>query len=127
MDRINISEIQLNQLEYCILEETIILPVTTVRVSVPKLTMNTNSSKTYANSSILINDNACKPKKMSAIELSTGIQIKVFSNLSSSNSVKRRIKTENPLTYEYYIPKGTQMIACFMDNNINDGYLTNFI
>ena len=88
MDRINISEIQLNQLEYCILEETIILPVTSVRVSVPKLTMNTNSSKTYANSAILINDSACKPKKMSAIELSTGIQIKVFSNLISSNSVK---------------------------------------
>lgn len=127
MDRINISEIQLNQLEYCILEETIILPVTSVRVSVPKLTMNTNSSKTYANSAILINDNACKPRKMSAIELSTGIRIKVFSNLISSNSVKKRIKTEKPLAYEYYIPKGTQMIACFMNNNVNDGYLTNFL
>ena len=64
---------------------------------------------------------------MSAIELSTGIRIKVFSNLISSNSVKKRIKTEKPLTYEYYIPKGTQMIACFMNNNVNDGYLTNFL
>ena len=25
------------------------------------------------------------------------------------------------------IPKGTKMIVMFMDNNINDGYLTNFI
>lgn len=127
MDVNNITNIEVNQLEYCILEETIILPVTHVRVNVPKLTLNTTSSRTFPNTSILVNDVACKPKRMTAVELSTGIRLKVFSNLASSNSVKKRVKTKKPLTYEYYIPKGTQMIACFMNNNINDGYLTNFI
>lgn len=127
MDVNNITNIEVNQLEYCILEETIILPVTHVRVNVPKLTLNTTSSRTFPNTSILVNDVACKPKRMTAVELSTGIRLKVFSNLASSNSVKKRVKTKKPLTYEYYIPKGTQMIACFMNNNINDGYLTNFL
>lgn len=127
MDVNNITNIDVNQFEYCILEETIILPVVSVKVNVPKLTINTESAKIYPRTSILVNDIECKPKRMNAIELSTGITLKVFSNLSSSNSVKKRIKTKNPLTYEYYIPKGTQMIACFMNNNINDGYLTNFL
>ena len=127
MDVNNITNIEVNQLEYCILEETIILPIKTVRVKVPKLTIKTESSRTFPNTSILVNDTECKPKRMNAVELSTGISLKVFSNLSSSNSVKKRIKTKDPLTYEYYIPKGTQMIACFMNNNINDGYLTNFL
>lgn len=127
MDVNNITNIEVNQLEYCILEETIILPVKKVRVKVPKLTIKTESSRTFPNTSILVNDAECKPRRMNAVELSTGISLKVFSNLSSSNSVKKRIKTKKPLTYEYYIPKGTQMIACFMNNNINDGYLTNFL
>lgn len=127
MDVNNITNIEVNQFEYCILEETIILPVVSVKVNVPKLTINTESARIYPRTSILVNDNECKPKRMNAIELSTGITLKVFSNLSSSNSVKKRIKTKKPLTYEYYIPKGTQMIACFMNNNINDGYLTNFL
>ncbi len=127
MDVNNITDIEVNQLEYCILEETIILPVKKVRVKVPKLTIKTESSRTFPNTSILVNDAECKPRRMNAVELSTGITLKVFSNLSSSNSVKKRIKTKKPLTYEYYIPKGTQMIACFMNNNINDGYLTNFL
>lgn len=127
MDVNNITNIEVNQLEYCILEETIILPVKKVRVKVPKLTIKTESSRSFPNTSILVNDAECKPKRMNAVELSTGISLKVFSNLSSSNSVKKRIKTKKPLTYEYYIPKGTQMIACFMNNNINDGYLTNFL
>jgi intein-encoded DNA endonuclease-like protein len=28
---------------------------------------------------------------------------------------------------EAYLPKGAQMIVCFMNGNINDAYLTNFI
>ena len=127
MDVNNITNIEVNQFEYCILEETIILPVVSVKVNVPKLTINTESARIYPRTSILVNDAECNPKRMNAIELSTGITLKVFSNLSSSNSVKKRIKTKKPLTYEYYIPKGTQMIACFMNNNINDGYLTNFL
>lgn len=127
MNTSNITNIDVNQLEYCTLEETIILPVSSVRVNVPKLTLKTESGRIFPNTSILVNDTACKPKRMTAVELSTGIKLKVFSNLASSNSVKRRVKTKDPLTYEYYIPKGTQMIACFMNNNINDGYLTNFL
>ena len=28
---------------------------------------------------------------------------------------------------EAYLPKGAQMIVCFMNGNINDAYLTNFL
>lgn len=123
----NLSNININLLEYCILEETVTLPIDHIQVSIPKLTYETYSGKVKANSSILINDNECKPKTLGTIVLSTGIQLKTFSNLESSKSVKTRVISKEPLITESYLEKGTQMIACFMNNNINDGYLTNFI
>lgn len=123
----NITNITVNLLEYCILEETVVLPVDYVQVSIPKLTYETSSGKARANSSILINDDSCKPKTTSTILLSSGIRLKTFSDLKSSKSVKYRLINEETQEYEAYLEKGTQMIACFMDSNINDGYLTNFI
>ena len=123
----NISNIEVELLEYCIVEETVKLPVSRIKVSIPKLTVNTSSGKTYPKSTILINDNACKPKISGNVILSNGLVLKVFSDIYSSKSIDKVQVSEDPVTYEYYIRKGSRMIACFMDKNINDGYLTNFI
>lgn len=123
----NISNIKINHLEYCILEEDVKLPTNSVRVTIPKLTHDTSSGKMFANTSILINADECKPKSLGSIVLSKGITLKTFSDLQSSKSVVSVVVSKDPLVYNYYLKKGTRMIACFMDNNINDGYLTNFI
>lgn len=123
----NISNIKVELLEYCIVEETVKLPISSIKVSIPKLTVNTSSGKTYPKSTILINDNTCKPKISGNVVLSSGLVLKVFSDIYSSKSVDKVKVSEDPVAYEYYIRKGSRMIACFMDKNINDGYLTNFI
>lgn len=123
----NIGNIEVELMEYCIVEETVKLPVNKIKVSIPKLTVNTTSGRTYPKSTILINDNKCKPKVSGNVVLSNGLVLKVFSDISSSKSVDKVKVSEDPVVYEHYIRKGTRMIACFMDKNINDGYLTNFI
>lgn len=123
----NLSEIQIDQLEYCIVEEDVKLPTSRVRVSIPKLTLDTSSGRTYPDTTILINDSACKPKSLGPVIMTSGIVLKTFSNLESSGSVDKVLISEEPIAYNYYLRKGTRMIACFMNKNINDGYLTNYI
>lgn len=123
----NITDVQIDQLEYCIIEEDVKLPTNSVRVSIPKLTMDTTSGKTYPNTTILINDPACKPKSLGPVVLTRGIILKTFSGLQSSKSVDVVQVDDDPVVYHYYLRKGTRMIACFMNKNINDGYLTNYI
>lgn len=124
---LNLSNIEVELMEYCVIEETVKLPTTTVKVSIPKLTVDASKGKKYAKSSILVNASACRPKVTGSVVLSDSIILKVFSNIMDSPSVDKVIVSYDPIRYEYYLRKGTQMIACFMDKNINDGYLTNFI
>lgn len=123
----NLTEIQIDQLEYCIIEEDVRLPASKVRVSIPKLTLDTSSGRTYPDTTILINDPSCKPKSLGPVIMTSGILLKTFSNLESSKSVDRVLVSRDPIIYNYYLRKGTRMIACFMNKNINDGYLTNYI
>lgn len=123
----NITDIEIDQLEYCIVEEDVKLPADNVRVSIPKLTLDTSNGKTYPITTMLINDPDCKPKTLGPVVLTTGIVLKTFSNLESSKSVHAVKISDEPVIYQYYLRKGTRMIACFMNKNINDGYLTNYI
>lgn len=116
----NITNLKVDNLEYCTLEETLRLPASSARVSIAKLNINTQKSKTYPNTTLLINDVACKPKSLGPVVLTDGLLVKTFSNLESSKSA---VKTDSG----YYIPKGSKMIVCFMNCNINDGFLTNFL
>lgn len=155
MDISNISEIKINQLEYCTVAEKTYLPAETVKVRIPKLTVNTSKGTVKAQQSILVNDSECKPSISGSIKLSDTISVKTFSGLELSKSaVIKKAECGCKLTgsggdicthqfvkdckgkntkfidghiVEAYLPKGAQMIVCFMNGNINDGYLTNFL
>jgi hypothetical protein len=155
MDINNVSDLQVNFLEYCIIAEDTYLPATEVKVTIPKLTTYASKSTQRAKTSILINDSECKPQTAGSIKLSDTIVVKTFSGLELSkcaivkkeecgcrlvgsggdictHSFIRDCKGDNTTfidghIVEAYLPKGAQMIVCFMENNINDGYLTNFI
>ena len=148
MDISNINNIEINQLEYCTIAEKTPLPAETVKVIIPKLNVNTNKGNVRANSSILVNDPECKPKVVNPIKLSDTITVKTFSGLELSKAavvkksscgckvvnhalVKNCLGGNNKFIdghiVEAYLPKGAQMIVCFMNGNINDAYLTNFI
>lgn len=148
MDLNNIENIQVNMFEYCTIAEKTMLPADTVKVYIPKLSVNTNKSNVRAQESILVNDAECKPKVNNPIKLSDVIVVKTFSGLELSKSavvkkaecgcsvvnhslVKKCLGANNKFIdghiVEAYLPKGAQMIVCFMNGNMNDAYLTNFI
>jgi hypothetical protein len=144
----NLSDLDVNFFEYCIIEEDTYLPADRVKVKIPKLTVNTSDGSLRADKTVLINDNECKPTVGSSIKISEGLYIKTFSGLELSKSaiikksecgckvvnhtlVKDCLGGNNTFIdghiVEAYLPKGAQMIVCFMEKNINDAYLTNFI
>lgn len=156
MDIDNVSDLKVNFFEYCIIAEDTYLPAEFVKVRIPKLTTTTSKSTQQAKSSILINDGECKPQTAGSIKLSDTIVVKTFSGLELSKcaiikkeecgckfnpcggadpctcSWVKDCKGDNTTfidghIVEAYLPKGAQMIVCFMENNINDGYLTNFL
>lgn len=151
----NVNKLEVNMFEYCIVVEKTYLPAETVKVRIPKLTTNTNKGTVRPNKTILVNDSECKPVTAGSIKLSDTMIVKTFSGLELSKSAVVK-KEECGCTFipchsdvchcqfikdcsggntkfidghivEAYLPAGAQMIVCFMDNNINDGYLTNLI
>lgn len=148
MDISNINQLEVNVLEYCTVVEKTYLPTDQIKVTIPKLNINTNKGVVRADASILVNDPECKPIISGPIKLEAFLIVKTFSGLELSKSCVR-IKKEcgcyvsnhvlirdclgdedtfiDGHIVEAYIPKGAKMIVCFMDGNINDGYLTNFI
>lgn len=155
METSNLNNLEVNFFEYCIVAEKTYLPAETVKVRIPKLNVNTNKEKVKADPSILVNDSACKPVISSRIELDDYIIVKTFSGLELSKSAVikkeecgcrlvgsggdycshqfiRDCKGDNTKfidghIVEAYLPEGAQMIVCFMENNINDAYLTNLL
>ena len=152
----NLSDLDVNFLEYCTIEEDTYLPTDRVKVKIPKLTINTSDGTLRADSTILINDTECKPTTGTPIKITEALYIKAFSGLELSKSaiIKKEecgcefhpcggadfchcsftkdCKGKNTTfidghIVEAYLPKGAQMIVCFMEKNINDAYLTNFI
>ena len=152
----NVTSLDINFFEYCIIAEDTPLPAETVKVYIPKLTTNTNKGKTYAKTSILVNDPECMPTTSGNISFSDTFTVKTFSGLELSKSAiitkeecgctfhpcggadycscsfTKDCKGKNTKFIDghivsAYLPKGAQMIVCFMDNNINDCYLTNML
>lgn len=148
MDITNLNDIEINQLEYCIIAEKTYLPAESVKVTIPKLNVKTGKAKIPVTDSIFVNDEECKPQVSGMVVLSDIIVVKTFSGLElsksavikkeecgcyvSNHALVKRCKGKNDTfidghIVEAYLPKGAQMIVCFMNGNINDVYLTNFI
>lgn len=144
----NVTDFQVNILEYCIIAEKTDLPTEEVKVYIPKLTKFAKKGKEKADFSILVNDPECKPTSEGLVELTDTLTIKTFSGLELSRSavlIKEecdcyvanhqlvricygdRYKFIDGHIRDAYLPKGAQMVVCFMDNNVNNGYLTNFL
>ena len=56
MESSNISKLNVNFFEYCIVQENTPLPTNKVKVKIPKLTTSTNKGRVRANFTILIRD-----------------------------------------------------------------------
>lgn len=152
----NITNLNINFFEYCIVAEKTYLPAEYVKVYIPKLTTSTSKSTANARTTILCNDPECRPTTSGSIKFTDTFTVKTFSGLELSKAAvvkKEECGCEfhpcggadycscsftkdckgNNNTFidghivEAYLPKGAQMIVCFMENNINDCYLTNFL
>ena len=131
----NINNFEVNMFEYCTLMEDLKMPGSkTAYVKVHKLMPYCNNGDKSSSDSIFVNDNECKPNINSSFEVSDSIQVSIF-NLASFEKLGKPIYstmtdqegTKIQVQTGTIIPKGTLMIVMFMDNNINDAYLTNFI
>ncbi len=156
-DTSNLGDLDVNFFEYCIVEEKTYLPADRVKVKIPKLTISTRDGELNVTDGILVNDDECKPKVgTTPVKIMEAIYVKTFSGLELSKSAVVK-KEECGCTFhpcggadfctcsftkdckgdnntfidghivEAYLPKGAQMIVCFMEKNINDAYLTNFL
>ena len=109
----NINKFEVNMFEYCTLMKELKIPgAKSAYVKIHKLMPYCKKDKKFSPDTIFVNDKECKPKLNKSFELSDYIKVSVFNETLFKQKV---------------IPKGTLMIVMFMDNNINDGYLTNFI
>ena len=108
----NINEFEVNMFEYCTLMKDYVVGSRFACVKIHKLMPYCKKDKKFSPDTIFVNDKECKPKLNKSFELSDYIKVSVFNEAVFKQKV---------------IPKGTLMIVMFMDNNINDGYLTNFI
>lgn len=108
----NINKFEVNMFEYCTLMKDYVVGSRFACVKIHKLMPYCKKDKKFSPDTIFVNDKECKPKLNKSFELSDYIKVSVFNETLFKQKV---------------IPKGTLMIVMFMDNNINDGYLTNFI
>ena len=125
----NINKFEVNMFEYCTLDKDLKMPGSKYAyVKIHKLMPYCKKDQKFSPDTIFVNDTECKPKVSKSFETSDSVKVSVFN--SSFNGLGKPIyKTIEGIKIQVgsIIPKGTLMIVMFMDNNINDGYLTNFI
>ena len=133
----NVTEFEVNTVEYCIIAEKTELPATEVKVYIPKLTTFAKKGKEKPDYSILCNDPECKPKPKGLVELTDTLTVKTFSGLELSRSAvlfkeecgcyvsnHQLVRICHGDRYKFldghitsaYLPKGAQMIVCFIRN-----------
>ena len=128
----NINKFEVNMFEYCTLMKDLKMPGSKYAyVKIHKLMPYCKKGKNISPDTIFINDAECKPKVSKSFEINDSVKVSVFN--SSFMELGKPIFEPCPgscgreIQVGSIIPKGTMMIVMFMDNNINDGYLTNFI
>ena len=130
----NINKFEVNMFEYCTLMKDITVPgAKNAYVKIHKLMPYCNSGEKFSSDTIFVNDDECKPKISNSFKVSDSVKVAIFD--TSFNGIGKPIYETitccNGQTIKIQvgskIPKGTKMIVMFMDSDINDGYLTNFI
>lgn len=131
----SINEFKINMFEYCTLVEDVIIPDDkTAIVKIHKLMQYCSKGEHTTTDSAFINDEECKPKVDGSISTTDGITISIMDcgfgpNVGEpiySTAIDQE-GTSITIQTGIKLPKGSKMIVLFMDNNINDAYLTPFI
>jgi len=129
-----ITDFKINMVEYCTLKEDLILPDhTTAYIKIHKLMPYCFEGTQTVSDSLFINDEACKPRVSGSIHLTDKVLVPIFnaafgpnvglpiySTMTDQEGANVVIQTGQK------IPKGSKLMVLFMDNNINDPYLTNW-
>ena len=129
-----ITDFKINLVEYCTLMEDLILPDQKVAyVKIHKIMPFCGEAEVTVTDSLFVNDDECKPTVSGTVSLTDKLIVPVFnamvgpnvglpiySSMIDQEGAKVKIQTG------VKIPKGSKMMVLFMDNNINDGYLTNW-
>ena len=130
----NINKFEVNMFEYCTLMKDLIVPgAKNAYVKIHKSMPYCNSGEKFSSDTIFVNDDECKPKTSNSFKVSDSVKVAIFDTSFNGigKPIYKTITCCNGQTIKIQvgskIPKGTKMIVMFMDNNINDGYLTNFI
>lgn len=127
-----ITEFKINLIEYCTLMEDLIIPdQKTAFIKIHKIMPFCAESEPTVTDSLFINDDDCKPTVSGSIKLADKLEVPVlnsafgpnvgipiYSTMTDQEGANVTIQTGQK------IPKGSKMMVLFMDNNINDGYLT---
>ena len=129
-----ITEFKINFVEYCTLMEDLIIPDhTTAYIKIHKLMPFCGESEPTVTDSLFVNDEPCKPTVGGSISLTDKLLVPIFSAPFGPNVGKpiysKMIDQEGTKVVFQTgkkIKKGTKMMVLFMDNNINDPYLTNW-
>lgn len=130
----NITNFEVNTFEYCTLMRDLYPSSTRAYIKVHKLMPYCNEATITTSNSIFINDPECRPTLSNSFQTSDSVQVGLFASLKNTTlgepiygSMIDQEGTRVQIQVGGVIRKGTMMIVMFMDNNINDGYLTDFI
>lgn len=142
----SITDFKINLFEYCTLMEDIVIGKdSTAKVKIHKLMHYCNEGDYRTSNSIFINDSDCKPPLTGTVSLTDAINVTICDVPCygwTGKPLYKEIPKEITITYNHTshkhivklkkqigtkIKKGTLMMVLFMDNNINDAYLTNWI
>ena len=115
----NISDISLNQNEYCILHGDHHYSNSILKIKIPKLMMNvTAPMRDHFNRNILVNANDCKPTVDNTLYVKDYITVR----RSSQCSLSYKIKDEHGT-----VPDGLGVICLCMNGNYRNMIITDTI
>lgn len=130
----SINNFQINMIEYCTLKKDLIFPgAKNAYVKVHKLMPYCNKNTETTNNSMFVNDKECEVELEGSIKISDAVKVSLFDAPFDDlgKAIYSKVKDQEGTTVSIQtgtkIPKGTKMLVLFMDGNINDGYLTNWI
>lgn len=115
MNMPNLTDLQINQIEYCYMTSSQHYSSTSIQVRVPKLMpMLLPSSTKVFNKNILINDNSCRPHVRNSIKTQSYITVKRSPNCSLAHKAD----------INGIVAAGTNVSCTCMNGNIKDMIVT---
>ena len=119
-----LQKIDVNIMEYCYVYEDTILPVNSVKITLPKVFAICNNKQSNFTPNIYLTAPECKPSVTHTVGCGDYIVAKPYIDLNINYSHFADSYVDGAGRIIYYLKKGRRMICTFMDCNINDAYIT---